>query len=757
MSTCWAIIIGINQYQGFQPLMQAQNDAVGIRRYLIDDAGFAPENCILLSDLSTSTEHEAVYPDRVAINDWLETICQGRVQSDDTLWFYFSGYGAQADNKDYLMPVDGDPAQVKQTGIALQDVVKHLQQAPTENTMMVLDMNRSQSALAGQAIGEQVTKLARKARIPLLLSCQPNEFSHETLAVRHGLFTAALLEGLRYDGCATLSHLERYLVERVPELCEHHWRPIQNPLVALPEEQKFRLLWHQRDAADLGAAAEGQGIDSPDAGTLIPDNPDTAVYLSEPDYPSETGDYLPEADYTPETGYISETEPLIPDNPDADFGDSKLILEDELPEEPQRESFSLDSVDTDQTVDDPDVYGTTLTEDFSDAEPSKGNIGGCLGLLGALGALLLLGAVLFRDQPMVKSTLELVPPDWLARVGLDGDGAGGTDGATPDASDPEPTADAALPDGAEPSEDSADAGEGAPEGDAPEGDAPEDITEDAAPDNPDGDTADGDTPDGADAVPDNPDADSAEAELDVDLDDIGLEVDGADGADASDPADATSAEGGATAAAGNTTGSADGGAADGADTAELLAEARRSLRPSQASRFASAIATARQIPPGDPNYTQAQADIQRWSQVILDLAEGRAAESELDAAINAAKLIPKEPANVYQNAQERIGLWQTRAEARALLREAQAIPRMGQASTYQKGIIKLQEVPEDLPIEYGDAQRLIGEWTGKMLTIARARAAQGRYASAIEAATLIPKNTANYQQAQAEINRWRGE
>ncbi|MEO0395184.1 MAG: caspase family protein [Cyanobacteria bacterium P01_A01_bin.137] len=700
MSTCWAIIIGINQYQGFQPLMQAQNDAVGIRRYLIDDAGFAPENCILLSDLSTSTEQEAVYPDRVAINDWLETICQGRVQRDDTVWFYFSGYGAQADNKDYLMPVDGDPAQVKQTGISLQDVIKHLKQAPTQNTMMVLDMNRSQSALAGQAIGEQVTKLARKARIPLILSCQPNEFSHETLAVRHGLFTAALLEGLRYDGCATLSHLERYLVERVPELCEHHWRPIQNPVVALPEEQKFRLLWHQRDTSAPEAAAQGeavaQGIEIPETEPLIPDNPDTAVYAP-------------------------ETEPLIPDNPDAvDWDDGAglvpepeqvLILEDELPDEPQREPFSLDPVEAGE--DETDVYGTTLENELPDDEPaSKGRTGGCLGVLGALVALLLLGAVLFRDQPAVQSALERVPPEWLARVGLEPDGIDSDetdpDVVPPDEPDVEPTVDeptAEVPD-AEPATEPADTDE--PDTEEPDTDDPE------TPDDPDEE---------AGGVVDDPDA---------------VAPDGED-------AVATSPDG-VVAAAGNTTTT---------DTAALLAEARRSLRPSQASRFAGAIATARQIPPGDPNYAQAQADIKRWSQVILDLAEGRAAESELDAAINAAELIPSEPADVYQTAQERIGLWQTRADARALIREAQAIPRTGQASTYQNGILKLQDVPDNLPIEHGDAQRLIGEWTEKMLTIARARAAQGLYDSAIEAASLIPENTENYQQAQTEITRWR--
>ena len=82
---------------------------------------------------------------------------------------------------------------------------------------------------------------------------------------------------------------------------------------------------------------------------------------------------------------------------------------------------------------------------------------------------------------------------------------------------------------------------------------------------------------------------------------------------------------------------------------------------------------------------------------------------------------------------------------------------MGQASTYQRGILKLQEVPDNLPTEHADAQRLITEWSGRMLSIAQARAAQGRFFSAIEAAELIPEDTASYDQAQAEIRRWRGE
>ncbi|MBE9070024.1 hypothetical protein IQ260_25615, partial [Leptolyngbya cf. ectocarpi LEGE 11479] len=428
----------------------------------------------------------------------------------------------------------------------------------------------------------------------------------------------------------------------------------------------------------------------------------------------------------------------------------ELVLEDELPEEPQREPFSLEVDDPDEDAD--DAYGTTLVEDLPDVEPRSNRSGGCLPWLLLLGGLLLLAAVLFRNQPLVQSTLqERVPPEWLARVGLDGDnpsddtdgadgadGADGTDGAASD--DPDAATDGTTDAAPE------DATAETPEGETPEGsegETPEgsDTTETA-------NGAEDDTSEPADTS-DNPDTPEEESD--------GEGSDGAtdgttDGAtdDSGDTAAAPSPDG--VTASGDTTASSSNSSAN--DTDALLEDARRSLRPSQASRFASAIATASQIPPGDPNYQQAQTDIQRWSQVILDLAAGRAAETELQAAINAAKLVPREPADIYRQAQDNIQTWEARIETRALIREAQAIPRMGQASTYQRGILELQKVPSDQPVEHADAQRLIGEWTEKMLTIARARAAQGRYSSAIEAATLIPKNTQNYQQAQTEIKRW---
>ncbi|MEL7523256.1 MAG: caspase family protein, partial [Cyanobacteria bacterium J06553_1] len=240
MANHWAITIGINQYRHLQPLMHAQSDALFTHRFLTEDADIPSDHCVLLSDLTTSVGHQVVYPDKPAIAQWIQTITQ-QVSADDVLWFFFSGYGSQINGADYLMAIDGDPGQIESTGMAVTDLFEILSQLPTNKVLVVLDINRSQGALAGQAIGNQAIELAEAHQVATLLSCQPEQYSHETLGVRHGLFTAALLESLQQN-CTTPSQIFNYLTKRLPELCDHHWRPIQNPVGIIPEAVKTAVI-----------------------------------------------------------------------------------------------------------------------------------------------------------------------------------------------------------------------------------------------------------------------------------------------------------------------------------------------------------------------------------------------------------------------------------------------------------------------------------------------------------------------------------
>jgi uncharacterized caspase-like protein len=60
-----------------------------------------------------------------------------------------------------------------------------------------------------------------------------------------GLFTTTLLEALTYYHTdTTLEKLEQYLRDRLPELSQHHWRPIQTPLLVIPPQtNKQQRIW----------------------------------------------------------------------------------------------------------------------------------------------------------------------------------------------------------------------------------------------------------------------------------------------------------------------------------------------------------------------------------------------------------------------------------------------------------------------------------------------------------------------------------
>ncbi|MEO1401539.1 MAG: caspase family protein [Cyanobacteria bacterium J06635_1] len=732
----WAIIVGIEEYQFLQSLMHSQNDAIELRKFLIEEAGFVPEQCLLFTNIAPSTEAEALPPTQQTLEKRLIEVCQDQVADGDLLWFFFSGYGVQADGKDYLMPIDGDPAQIEKTAIAIADVIDALSHTPTRNIVMALDINRSQGALPDQNIGAHTIDLAKSAEIPLLLSCEPDQFSHETLAVRHGLFTAAMLEGLRYQGCVTLGHLADYLKDRLPELCDHHWRPIQNPVAVFSDAQKFSLVVPQSVAAVL-PNVDLEGLDSAQGGDL-----DSSM-----GFDSEGSSAGGESVFDEVAGL---NEPL---------GDVEIGHED-IPE------LTTDSDDIvfELREDEEDISDVTTTVDVPESsEPARrvtnGKTGGALQSLGLLGLLLLLLAALLRNQPFMREALsQLSLPAWLDWLALDQD-ADQPNGQPPANGTPDPSTE---PIGGDETTGTPDDTAPGSIGDTAEGDPPRTgqngapSTEDAATAAENTDTTDeevtGETPTGEDTT----DEDAATA----DGSSGPLDENATDGDIVSEPGAADGGGEGTESprAASNTppsgAGSGEGDAPQA--NAAVLDDARRLIQPNQAHQFAEAIAQARQISPGQRYYDEAQADIDRWSQVILDLSEGRASSGNLDGAIAAAQLVPRDRQALYQQAQQRIAFWQQRQRSRALIRAAQEIPRIGQSSSYQRGIIELQKVPANQP-EYQTAQALIDDWSQKMLSIARARAAQGRVGDAIQAAELIPRGTAAHGQAQSDISRWQGE
>ncbi|MDB9510428.1 caspase family protein [Kamptonema animale CS-326] len=252
------IAIGINQYQFLQPLSYAQEDAEALHGYLVGEAGFSPEISLSLTDSSPTSWGSSTYPNRENILKLIDSLCLEHLQHGDSVWCFFSGYGVSYEGQDYLMPIDGNPADVLGTGIAVKSLFESLKRAPTETVLVLLDMNRSQSVKAGESIGTQTAELARQMEIPTVLSCRPNQVSRETSALRQGFFAAALLEGLRSGQCTTLKSLDRFLSDRLPQLCDHHLRPKQEPLMVVHPPGKVNQVIYPDSPQLMAAAAVGR-------------------------------------------------------------------------------------------------------------------------------------------------------------------------------------------------------------------------------------------------------------------------------------------------------------------------------------------------------------------------------------------------------------------------------------------------------------------------------------------------------------------
>ena len=236
MVNYWAIAIGINQYQLFQPLGCAQADAEAIKDYLVNQAGFPPENCLLMTNTSPPIGDKSSYPTKENILSLLQELAATFWQPEDYLWLFFSGYGVNYKEQDYLMPVGGDPEQVAETGIEVRSLMQSLEFTGIK-VLLIFDINRAFGTQADAPVGQEIIELATQLQMGAIISCQPEEFSHESTELGHGFFTAALLEALGSGKGYDFTDLASYLGDLTPKLCQYHWRPVQNPITVIPDQK----------------------------------------------------------------------------------------------------------------------------------------------------------------------------------------------------------------------------------------------------------------------------------------------------------------------------------------------------------------------------------------------------------------------------------------------------------------------------------------------------------------------------------------
>ena len=250
----WAIAIGVNQYEFLHPLKYAKNDALHICQFLGNEAKF--DRIFYFSDDSPDFNGKTTKPFRNNLLRVFNEVAKKPLRDGDNFWFFFAGHGILGDDGiDYLMPSDGDPDNLADTGISVNRVIQNLRLSGAGNVVLALDACRNQvrrngATRSGEGIGIATDREAKIADVISIAACSPTEYSYEVEDLKHGAFTYALVEGLGVQGrCATAAKLNIYLKHRVPELAKTK----QTPRMLLDPMEKGHLILMPKyaDKSDL--------------------------------------------------------------------------------------------------------------------------------------------------------------------------------------------------------------------------------------------------------------------------------------------------------------------------------------------------------------------------------------------------------------------------------------------------------------------------------------------------------------------------
>lgn len=218
---CWAVLIGVSQYEKAAKLPYIDNDVNALDGVLQQYGGYQADK--IRKVYSGSADFKPTKSDiEGALKIWLRKPAEG-----DTIIVYFSGHGFRdKDGKLYLAPQECDPANPTAAGIPVEWVRQQLDACPTALKLLILDAchagaekgdDKSPSVTAKE-LGEE---FKQSAGVVTLASSTADQKSQIWDFKQQSLFSYWLKEALKGhadengDGDVDIDELYKYLENHV--------------------------------------------------------------------------------------------------------------------------------------------------------------------------------------------------------------------------------------------------------------------------------------------------------------------------------------------------------------------------------------------------------------------------------------------------------------------------------------------------------------------------------------------------------------
>lgn len=222
-----AVVIGNRNYKNslIPTVEYAENDALLVKRYLIETLGFRESNIIYLKDADES-DMRKVFGDK----EDHRGILYSRTRKDvSEIFVFYSGHGAPDPNtrEGYLISSNADPFAIRFTSYSLNTLYENLSKLSRDKNpkdmVLVLDACFSGASHGGMLIKdaspisiEITTPLLKMKNAVVFTSSQGNQISSWYPEKSHGLFTyqflRALKEGVESKKPVTAAEMEKSLM-----------------------------------------------------------------------------------------------------------------------------------------------------------------------------------------------------------------------------------------------------------------------------------------------------------------------------------------------------------------------------------------------------------------------------------------------------------------------------------------------------------------------------------------------------------------
>lgn len=244
-SKLYIVSVGINEYR---------NNMLNLNYGRPDAEAFVSKIQEVANSIFSDIEVVEIYDNQATKPEILSAFesIKSKAKPEDVFVFYYAGHGVMTETIEdvkgdfFIVPYDvtqlyGNPYQLEQKGVSAAELKEISSEIPALKQLMFLDACQSGGAvetfaLRGAAEQKAIAQLSRSTGQVVLAAAGSEQFATEFSELGHGVFTYALLEGLKgfadggsRDGKITVNELSAYLEDLVPELTEKYRGQSQFP------------------------------------------------------------------------------------------------------------------------------------------------------------------------------------------------------------------------------------------------------------------------------------------------------------------------------------------------------------------------------------------------------------------------------------------------------------------------------------------------------------------------------------------------